>query len=79
MQLSLTYYSLGVTISFCKFWFKNDTLIQVRYCHLSGTGCVFIADMSFFFLFFDSTHHKVDDDIYLKTFGCILVLYIHQI
>ena len=25
---------LGVTISFCKFWFKNDTLIQVRYCHL---------------------------------------------
>ena len=26
MQLSLTYYSLGVTISFCKFWFENDTL-----------------------------------------------------
>ena len=25
MQLSLTYYSLGVTISFCKFWFENDT------------------------------------------------------
>ena len=20
----LTYYSLGVTISFCKFWFEND-------------------------------------------------------
>ena len=27
MQLSLTCYSLGVTISFCKFWFENDTLI----------------------------------------------------
>ena len=30
MQLSLTYYSLGVTISFCKFWFENDTLITAR-------------------------------------------------
>ena len=28
MQLPLTYYSLGVTISFCKFWFENDTLIR---------------------------------------------------
>ena len=27
MQLSLTYYSLGVTLSFGKFWFENDTLI----------------------------------------------------
>ena len=27
MQLSLTYYSLGVTISFWKFWFENATLI----------------------------------------------------
>ena len=27
MQLSLTYYSLGVTISFWKFWFENVTLI----------------------------------------------------
>ena len=24
VQLSLTYYGLGVTISFCKFWFEND-------------------------------------------------------
>ena len=31
MQLSLTYYSLGVTISFCKFWFENDTMIQFKY------------------------------------------------
>ena len=30
MQLPLTYYSLGVTISFCKFWFENDTLKQVK-------------------------------------------------
>ena len=45
MQRSLTYYSQGVTISFCKFWFENDTLIQVRYCHLLGIWCVFIADM----------------------------------
>ena len=52
MQLSLTYYSLGVTISFCKFWFENDTLIQVRYCHLLGIWYVFIVDMLFssFFL-----------------------------
>ena len=47
-----TYYSLGVTISFCKFSFENDTLIQVRYCHLLGIWYVFIVDMLFssFFL-----------------------------
>ena len=78
MQLSLTYYSLGVTISFCKFWFENDTSIQVRYCHLLGIWCVFIVDV-FFFLFFDSTHDKIDDDIYPKIFRCVLVLYTHQI
>ena len=63
MQLSLTYYSLGVTISFCKFWFENDTLIQVRYCHLLGIWCVFIVDM-LFSSFFDSAHDKMD--VYLK-------------
>ena len=55
MQLPLTYYSLGVTISFCKFWVENDTLIQVRYCHLLGIWYVSIVDMlfsSFFFFFF---------------------------
>ena len=31
MQLPLTYYSLGVTISFCKFWFEDDTLIHIRF------------------------------------------------
>ena len=77
MQLSLTYYSLGVTISFCKFWFENDTLIQVRHCHLLGIWYVFIVDMSFS-SFFDSVH-KIYVDIYLKIFGCILVLYTHQI
>ena len=51
MQLSLTYYSLGVTISFCKFWFENDTLIQVRYCHLLGIWYVFVVDMLFFSFF----------------------------
>ena len=76
MQLSLTYYSLGVTISICKFWFENDTLTQVRYCHLLGIWCVFNV---IFFLFFDSWHDKIDVDIYLKIFGCILVLYTHQI
>ena len=76
MQLSLTYYSLGVTVSFCKFWFENDTLTQVRYCHLLGIWHVFNVS---FFLFFDSLLDKVDVDIYLKIFGCILVLYIHQI
>ena len=63
MQLSLTYYSLGVTISFCKFWFEDDTLIQVRYCHLLGICCVFIVDI-LFSSFFDSVHDKVD--VYLK-------------
>ena len=63
MQLSLKYYSLGVTISFCKFWFENDTLIQVRYCHLLGIWYVFIVDM-LFSSFFDSAHDKID--VYLK-------------
>ena len=52
MQLSLTYYSLGVTVSFWKFWFENDTLIQVRYCHLLGIWYVFIVDMLFSWGFF---------------------------
>ena len=78
MQLSLTYYSLGVTISFCKFWFENDTLVQVRYCHLLDIWYVFIVDM-LFSSFFDSAH-KIYVDIYLKKIlGCILVLYTHQI
>ena len=36
----------------CKFWFENDTLIQVRYCHLLDICYVFIGDMLFssFFL-----------------------------
>ena len=64
MQLPLTYYSLSVTISFCKFWFENDTLIQVRCCHLLGIWCVFIVDMlisSFFF--FLILHDKIYVDI----------------
>ena len=69
MQLSLTYYSLGVTISFCKFWFENDTLIQVRYCHLLGIWYVFIVDM-----LFSSAHDKIYVDMYLKIFRCILIL-----
>ena len=75
MQLSLTYYSLGGTISFCKFWFENDTLIQVRYCHLLGIWYVFVVDMLFTSFFLDSIYV----DIYLKLFRCILVLYTHQI
>ena len=31
MQLSLTYYSLGVTISLWKIWFENDTLRQINF------------------------------------------------
>ena len=52
MQLSLTYYSLGVTVSFSKFWFENDILIQVRHCHVWGIWYAFIVDMLFssFFL-----------------------------
>ena len=67
MQLSLTYYSLGVTISLCKFWFDNDTLIQVRYCHLLGIWNIFIVDI-LFSSFFDSAHDKIYVDIYLKIF-----------
>ena len=77
MQLSLSYYSLGVTISIFKFWFENHTLIQVRYCHLLGISYVFIVHV-LFSSFFDSAH-KIYVDIYLKIFGCILVLYTHQI
>ena len=62
-KLSLTCYSLDVTISFCKFWFENDTLILVRYCHLLGIWYVFIVDM-LFSSFFDSAHDKID--VYLK-------------
>ena len=78
MQLSLTYYSLCVILSFCKFWVENDILIQVRYCHLLGICCVFTVDMliSSFFLIL---HDTIYVDIYLKIFGCILVLYTHQI
>ena len=69
---------MSVTISFCKFWFENGTLIQVRCCHLLGIWCVFIVDKlisSFFFIL----HDKIYVDIYLKIFRCILVLYTHQI
>ena len=53
MQLSLRYYSLGVTMSFGKFWFESDTLIQIRYCHLVGIKCDFIVAM-LISSFFDS-------------------------
>ena len=55
----------------------DDTLIQVRYCHLLGIWYVSIVDM-LFSSFFDSAH-KIYVDIYLKIFRCILVLYTHQI
>ena len=58
MQLSLTYYSPGVTISFCKFWFENNTLMQVRYCHLLGIWCVFVVHI-LFSSFFDSAHDDI--------------------
>ena len=70
MQLSLTCYSLGVTLSFWKFWFENGTLIQFRYCRLVGIWCVFIVVMLFFLIL----HDKIYVDIYLKIFRCILVL-----
>ena len=76
MQLSLACYSLGVTIPFCKFWFENDTLIQVKYCHLLGIWYVFIVDM-LFLPFFYSAHGKIYVNTYLKICGCLLVLYTH--
>ena len=69
----MTYYSLGVTISFCKLWFENDTLIQVRYWHLLGIWYVFVVDMLFSSVFFLNSAHKIYVDIYLKIFRCILV------
>ena len=60
----MTYYSLGVTISFCKCWFENDTSIQIRYCHLLGIWYVFIVDMLFSSLFYSA--HKIYVDIYLN-------------
>ena len=65
MQLSLTCYSLDVTISFCKFWFENDTLIQGRYCHTLGICYVFIVDM-LLLPYFDSANGKIYVDIYLN-------------
>ena len=73
MELSLTYYSLGVTISFWKFLFENDTLIQVRHCHLLDSWCVFIVDMLISSLFL-ILRDKIYVDICPKIFGCILVL-----
>ena len=32
MQFSLRYYILGVTISFCEFWFENDTRVDAAAC-----------------------------------------------
>ena len=68
MQLSLTYYSLGVTILFSKFWFENDTLIEVRYCHLLGVWCVFIVDLLFspFFWFCSLVRYML---IYIKKYS----------
>ena len=37
----------GCPISFFKFWFEIDTLIQVRYCHLLGIWCAFIVHILF--------------------------------
>ena len=71
MQLSLTYYSLGVTISFSNFWLEDDTLIQVRYCHLLGIWCVFIVDMLISSCFFFILHDNIYIDIYLNLFECI--------
>ena len=58
---------------------ENDTLIQIRYCHLLGIWYVFIVDMLFSFSFFYSAHDKIYVDICLKIFGCILVLYTHHV
>ena len=77
MQLSLTYYSLGVTISFYKFWLENDTLIQVRYCHLLSICYLFIVDM-LFSSFFDSAH-KIYVDIYYTYFKVFVTIYMHQL
>ena len=63
MQLSLTFYSLGITISFGKFWFENETLIKVRCCQLLDIWYVFIVDM-LFSSFFNYAHDKIYVDIY---------------
>ena len=62
MQLSLTFYSLGITKSFGKFWFENKTLIKVRCCHLLDIWYVFIVDMLFSSFF--NYAHKIYVDTY---------------
>ena len=65
MQLQLPYYSLGVIILFCKFWYENDTLVQARYCHLLGVWCVFIVDILISLYFFLIVLDKIYVDICL--------------
>ena len=79
MQLSLTYYSLGVTISFCMFWFENGTLIWVRYCHLLGIWYAFIVDLLFFSFFYSVPHEIYVDSYISKYVWMFLFLHTHQI
>ena len=58
MQLLLIYYILGVPILFCKFYFENYNLIQVRYYLLLGVCWVFVVDMLMSFFFF-ILHEKI--------------------
>ena len=66
---------MSVTISFCKFWFENGTLIQVRCCHLLGIWCVFIVDklISSFFLFCMIRYML----IYISRYSDVFQFYIH--
>ena len=66
---------MSVTISFCKFWFENDTLIQVRCCHLLGIWCVFIVDMLILSIFlFCMIRYML---IYISRYSDVFQFYIH--
>ena len=63
MQLSLTYYSLDVIISFRTIQFENVTLIQVRCCHLLGIWWGFLVGFWFwmirYMLIFVNIRYKI--------------------
>ena len=62
-----------------RFSFSLFVLLGKYRSMTTGYSFYFAYFSHYFFLFFYSAHFKIDVDIYLKIFGCILVLYTHQI
>ena len=76
MQLSLPYYSLGFTISFCKFWFEKDTLIMVRCCHFGGVYvCLGIWCVFWMYFSFIVYAHIRFNNIVIRNVACSFLLH----